>query len=111
MRDTQSDHTDWIQRVLHEHEGPLLRYAWRFCGDLERARDAVQDTFVRLCREDRGKVENHLVQWLFTVCRRRLLEVARKEQRMKPLSDSKMASTESREPNPARHTERTDAAC
>ena len=37
--------SDWIQAALREHEGPLVRYAAQLTGDLDRARDVVQDTF------------------------------------------------------------------
>ena len=42
---------DWLNDVLAQHEGPLLRYVLRLTGNLERARDIVQDAFVRLCQE------------------------------------------------------------
>jgi RNA polymerase sigma-70 factor (ECF subfamily) len=51
-------------------------------GDAERARDVVQDTFLKLCQQDRGQLDGHLVEWLFTVCRNGALDVRRKEQRM-----------------------------
>ncbi len=35
----------WVSDLLALHEGPLLRYAQRFLGDLEQARDVVQETF------------------------------------------------------------------
>jgi RNA polymerase sigma-70 factor (ECF subfamily) len=75
--------TQWIRDAFDRHEGPLVRYALRLTGDLETARDVVQDTFLRLCRESRERVESHLAAWLFTVCRRRALDVARKLSRMR----------------------------
>ena len=72
----------WIRTVLEEHEQPLLRYAVRLTGSIELARDVVQDTFLRLLREDRATVEGHLRQWLFTVCRHRCIDLGRKEARM-----------------------------
>jgi RNA polymerase sigma-70 factor (ECF subfamily) len=84
---TQSDRTEWVRDVLVEFEGPLVRYAQRITGDLESARDVVQETFLRLCRQDRDEVEGHLVQWLFTVCRNRALDVQRKERRMSTATD------------------------
>ena len=56
---------------MDRYEGQLVRYAARITGDVERGRDVVQDAFLRLCREDRAKVDGHLAEWLFTVCRRR----------------------------------------
>jgi RNA polymerase sigma-70 factor (ECF subfamily) len=47
----------------------------------------VQETFLRLCREDRFSVSGHLAQWLFTVCRNLALDARKKEGRMTPLGD------------------------
>jgi len=98
----------WIQQVLDEHEGPLLRYAYRLCGDLETARDAVQDTFMKLCREDRDKVQNYLVKWLFTVCRNRLFEIHRKEKKMHALTDWELNDTCDHGTSPDRQVEIND---
>ena len=79
--------SDWIQAALREHEGPLVRYAAQFTGDLDRARDVVQDTFLKLCAADPAELDGHLAPWLYTVCRNRARDIQRKEQRMKPLDD------------------------
>ncbi|MDP6444343.1 MAG: sigma-70 family RNA polymerase sigma factor [Pirellulaceae bacterium] len=73
----------WLREVVETFEGRLLRYAAHITGDLESARDVVQDTFAKLCRQDRDEVEGHLAEWLFTVCRNRAVDVRRKETRMK----------------------------
>ncbi len=75
-------HTEFIRDALDRHEGPLIRYATRFVGDPERARDVVQDTFLKLCAADRHQVEDHVAPWLYTVCRNRALDVRDKEGRM-----------------------------
>ena len=77
----------WIHEALAQYERPLLAYAARFCRDRDRARDVVQETFLRLCRQDRAAVEERLREWLFTVCRNCALDVVRKEVRMNPLTD------------------------
>lgn len=92
---------DWIRSLLSEHEGPLLRYAVKITGDVERARDVVQDTFLRLCQQEREEVEGHAVSWLFAVCRNRALDVKRKESRMKTFGEkSPVESTPSDDPAP-----------
>ena len=78
---------DWLRAALAEHEAGLTRYAASLLGDSERARDVVQDTFLRLCRQPRHKVQHGLTTWLFTTCRRRALDVLKKESRMQPLTD------------------------
>ncbi len=106
-----TDRADWIRSLLERHEGPLLRYAARITGDLERAQDVVQDTFLKLCKQEREDVEGHAVEWLFTVCRNRALDVRRKERRMKTLGESKAAeSCASGESAPAEILERGETA-
>lgn len=82
MNNGQVSQSEWVREVLLKFEGPLVRYAQRITGELELARDVVQETFLKLCRQDRAEVEGHLSQWLFTVCRNRALDVQRKERRM-----------------------------
>jgi RNA polymerase sigma-70 factor (ECF subfamily) len=73
---------EWLRSIVARYEGPLVRYAARITGDAERARDVVQDAFLRLCEQDRAELDGRLAQWLYTVCRRRALDVRRKEHRM-----------------------------
>lgn len=75
--------SDWLRSVVADYEGPLVRYAARITGDTERARDVVQDTFLRLCEQDRQELDGRLAEWLYTVCRRRAIDVQRKEHRMR----------------------------
>ena len=109
MRDEHPDKTEWMRSALDRYEGPLTRYAARITGDLERARDVVQDTFIRLCSEDRARVDGRLAEWLFTVCRNRALDVHRKERRMKPMSKTQLEICASREPSPAAEAERQES--
>ncbi|MDJ0764644.1 MAG: sigma-70 family RNA polymerase sigma factor [Myxococcota bacterium] len=74
--------THWIEEALKRYERPLLRHALNITGNIETARDVVQDTFLKLCKADRERVEGHLAAWLFTVCRNRALDVQKKEGRM-----------------------------
>ncbi len=101
--------TDWIREVLNQYERPLVRYASRLLGDLDRARDVVQEAFMRLCTEPRDKVEPHLDRWLFTVVRNRALDLGKKEGRMTPMTDSHREQPSSRQ-DPARTVEAEDTA-
>ena len=65
----------WIRAALDRYERPLVLHARRLTGDLEQARDAVQETFLRLVKERRDAVEPHLAEWLFTVCRNVALDI------------------------------------
>ena len=81
------DRVKWMRTVMDRHEGPLLRYAARILGDLERGRDVVQEAFLKLWKSDRFGVDDNVAQWLFAVCRNGAVDVLRKEKRMIGLSD------------------------
>ncbi|NNC89925.1 MAG: sigma-70 family RNA polymerase sigma factor [Akkermansiaceae bacterium] len=99
-QDTPLSQEEFVEHALAEFERPLVAYAMGFVHDLERARDVVQDTFIRLYQQDRSKVERSLKAWLFTVCRNRALDVLRKEKRMVELSDERLAGLESEAAGP-----------
>ncbi len=75
----------WIDEAVARYERPLVAYAWRLAGDLEAARDAVQDTFMRLCDQPEDAVRSHLAEWLFTVCRNRCLDHLRRCRTERPM--------------------------
>jgi RNA polymerase sigma factor (sigma-70 family) len=101
MGEPVQPHSAWIREALAQHEAPLVRYATRLLrGDVDRARDVVQDTFLRLCQADRARVEGHLEAWLFTVCRNRAIDVGRKEGRMGALDTSASAVPDSAQESP-----------
>lgn len=108
MSKTPGPDSVWIHEVVDEFEQRLTLYAARLLHDADRARDVVQDTFCKLCHESREKIEGHLTQWLFTVCRNKALDVLRKEKRIKPMSDAQMESDKSHEPNPALEAEQNE---
>src|SRR5215218_1519574 len=96
-----SDPNDWIREAVSRFEGPLTLYAARLLNDPDRARDVVQDTFLKLCRQDGAEIRDRLAEWLFTVCRNRALDVLRKEGRMTRLSDEHVSVCTSEDPSPA----------
>jgi RNA polymerase sigma-70 factor (ECF subfamily) len=73
--------TSWLIAAVERYEAPLVRYATAIVGDPDRARDVVQDTFLRLCREKQSRIGGYLAQWLFTVCRNRSMDLRRKGRR------------------------------
>lgn len=97
MVDTREE---FVEQALAEFEGPLIGYALGILHDLERARDVVQDTFIRLYQQDREKVQRGLKTWLFTVCRNRALDILRKEKRMVELDEVAAARIVSDEVEP-----------
>ena len=110
-QDAPDDPADWLTATVARHEGRLILYAQRIlAGDLARARDVVQDTFLKLCRTPRDQVAGHETAWLYTVCRRAALDVKRKERRMTLINDDYAAALPSPAPDPAAATEHADSA-
>ncbi|MCX6953202.1 MAG: sigma-70 family RNA polymerase sigma factor [Verrucomicrobia bacterium] len=96
----------FLDRTFAEQQAPLLRYATRLLsGDADRARDVVQDVFVKLMGQPVEAVEGHTVEWLFTVCRHRALDVLRKEGRMKRFGEGEAERVTTGEPRPGRELE------
>ena len=50
--DPEASNGRWIEPVVDRWERPLVRYALAITGNLEQARDVVQETFLRLHREE-----------------------------------------------------------
>lgn len=100
----------WVTGIVREQHAGLLRYAFSLCRDEETARDAVQETYLRLCRETREKIEPRLPAWLFTVCRTRVLDILRKTGRMNPLEDESAARIRDGASSPLAQAEVSDAA-
>lgn len=100
--------SEWILDVVSRWESDLVRYARHLVGDVERARDVVQDTFLKLCQQDRGQLDGHLAEWLFTVCRNGALDVRRKEQRMTTMTLEAVQDSVSFDPPPEDVAEQHD---
>jgi RNA polymerase sigma factor (sigma-70 family) len=82
-----TDREKFIEQAMTDHESALIGYASTILKDTDRARDVVQDTFLRLCNQDIAQVKDSLKSWLFTVCRNRALDILRKEKRNQPLDE------------------------
>lgn len=105
----RTDASSLVQEAVARHQAPLLRYATRLLGgDVERARDVVQDTFVRLMAQPAASVESHVAEWLFTVCRNRAHDVLRKEGRMKRFEEGQAERLVAADPRPGRALERNE---
>ncbi len=67
-----------IDEIVDRYQRPLLAYSVRMTGgDWQGAQDAVQETFLRLCREDPQTVGSRVAAWLFSVCRTRVIDMQR----------------------------------
>jgi RNA polymerase sigma factor (sigma-70 family) len=83
----QPDHrmTDAHQffcETLERYEKPLIRYALNYVGQVEDARDIVQDVFLRLSQSLMLVDRSRIAPWLFTVCKNRSTDHLRKHHRL-----------------------------
>ena len=98
-----------LRQIMRRFEIPLLQFATRITGDRERARDVVQETFVKF--QNNGAFQNPApATWLFTVCRNGALNICRKERRMQYLDEKSIEAREAEEPMPFVRLEQKEAA-
>lgn len=74
-----------LQAIIERFERPLVRHARAVLLDTERARDVVQETFMRFLTE-RPRPDN-LGGWLYRVSRNLALDIVRKETRRMRLNE------------------------
>jgi RNA polymerase sigma factor (sigma-70 family) len=74
--------SEWMQRLLREFEGALLRQACRYVPR-QAACELVQEAFLRLWQESREhgeeKFRGREKEWLFCVCRNMAIDVLKKD--------------------------------
>lgn len=91
-----------VRRALDQHESALIAYtAGLLGGDIERARDVVQDALLRLYLTEPDRVRENLKSWLFTVCRNRAFDILRKEHRLELGNDEVIEAAAGHDPDPA----------
>ena len=99
---------DFVAEAVARHQAALLRYAGRLLGDHDRARDIVQDTFVKLMAQPPASVAGHEAEWLFTVCRHRALDILRKEGRMNHFEEGETERLRAPDPRPGEELEKEE---
>jgi RNA polymerase sigma-70 factor (ECF subfamily) len=109
MSPPPDEHDAFVREAIRQHERPLLRYVIHLLGDHDRARDVVQDTFVKLCRQPVATVDGHVAEWLFTVARHAALDALRKEGRMSRFAEGQAERLVAAEPTPAAQTENRES--
>jgi RNA polymerase sigma-70 factor (ECF subfamily) len=111
MTNEQLGQSEWVRAAVERYQDALIRYAWLQTGNIEIARDVVQDTFTRLCAEEPQHLNSHLAQWLFTVCRNRALDVQKKNGlRKPPIGDAAILRIDPAADPAKRAEQREDAA-
>lgn len=103
-----------LPALLDRYERPLVSYARSIVGDLESARDVVQETFIKWTQrngadhaEPAPPAASNPEAWLFTVTRNRALDVLRKNSRIIPMTFPDERPSEA--PGPASVLESRDA--
>ena len=98
----------FLERTFAEQQAPLTRYAARLLGDADRARDVVQDTFIKFMAQPAEAINGHAVEWLFTVCRHRALDVLRKDGRMRRFEEGQVERVTAPDARPGRELEHAE---
>lgn len=98
-----------VESAQADFEGPLTGYAAGLLGgDWERARDVVQDTFVKLHRQDPAAIQGKLKSWLYTVCRNRSIDILRKENPMLTSGGEAFVNLDDASPTPSEAMEQRE---
>ena len=104
------DASDSLPQLLERYERPLVRYAKSIVGDVESAKDVVQETFIRWVEHHERAIDgaSHTEAWLFRVCRNCAIDHHRKHSRIIPMHP--LEDRTSDEPSPSDSAERRDLA-
>lgn len=98
-----------VESSLRDYESALVHYTSGLLnGDWDRARDVVQEAFLKLCRQDPGAVEGQVKSWLYTVCRNRAFDLLRRDRRWMT-EENGLERVAQSEPDPAECASRRDA--
>ena len=89
-----------LRSAMSDFEMPLTKYAVSILGDLEQARDVVQDTFLKLYKQDPEKVRKKVKSWLFTVCRNHCYDLIKRNRRTSNLGEDEISYIASNDDNP-----------
>ncbi len=108
ISDASATVSETVPWALGEYEKPLMGYAYSLLKDVEKARDVVQDTFIKLCRQDPEPATAAVKAWLFTVCRNRALDILRKDKRMIQVDATALDTLDSDSPSPSQSVARKE---
>lgn len=96
--------------ALGRYEKPLLRFAQGYTGNLEDARDVVQDVFLKLHQHMHTIDIDRVASWLFTSCRNRALDFYRKNKRIVPMESEMLDREATDEPSPSDNMELSETS-
>jgi RNA polymerase sigma-70 factor (ECF subfamily) len=100
-RPDQDEASILVRRALDQHESNLIAYAASILGgDIERGRDVVQDSLLKLYLTEPARVRDNLKSWLYTVCRNRAFDILRKDHRLDLGDDEILEAAPCHDPDP-----------
>jgi len=101
----------WLRQCFSDFEKRLLAYAHRITRDRAAAQDAVQNTFLKLCRQEKRDVNYKLAEWLHTVCRHEAISLLRDRGKRHRFEDLGLEADDAPcpRPNPSEEGERRDS--
>jgi len=70
------DEREWLTERFEQHRPHLRAVAYRMLGSVTEIEDALQESWLRICDQDPGTVEN-MQAWLSTVVGRVCLNMLR----------------------------------
>lgn len=79
---TQKLKNDWFQTTVKEQQSPLIRYTRKITLDNESAKDVVQESFLKLWKEEYPRIVDFIPPWLFRVCRNHAIDIKRREKKL-----------------------------
>jgi len=79
--------TEEYNKCVDEHSDNVYRFILKNIRDEEKARDIVQDTYEKLWVKAEGVSYNKARSYLFSAAYHTMIDVIRKEKKMKPLDE------------------------
>ncbi|TNF05182.1 MAG: RNA polymerase sigma factor [Deltaproteobacteria bacterium] len=77
----------WFQLTVRQQQSPLINYTRKITLDVEAAKDVVQESFLKLWKEDYPEIVELIPPWLFRVCRNHAIDIKRREKRLTRTED------------------------
>ena len=96
-----------FDQIIVAHQQKVIRLAWRMLGNTEDARDAAQETFLRVYRHlDKFDPTQDFAAWLYRIAVNVSHDLARKRGRGNPMSlDAEIEAGRFAEPSSPHNTE------
>lgn len=92
-------------QIVETHSGKLTSYVYHRTRQLELSRDIVQEAFLRLLKARRKPSGDHVIPWLYLVCRNLAVDSQRRQSRwVDNGSDLIQHFSSSSEPDPLQST-------